>query len=197
MNQNSNIKKIVIIIITLVLIVSAFVWYLSHSISIKSIQLTSPNNYAMEEEVNVSLDKKAAVYVEYWKDSSQAKYRTKLSEKGLNHSLILLLLEPNTSYHYRVIIDRLINISSEIFTFHTREQSPWLVHNWVKEENPHDASTLADGMVMLCNARLPGYIAMIDGKGAIRWYWQIDDIGVRARNNYAPGHFACHAYVRP
>lgn len=33
---------------------------------------------------------------------------------------------------------------------------------------------------MLCNARLPGYIAMVDGRGAVRWYWQIDDIGVRA-----------------
>ena len=180
MKQNGVVKKIVVIAIILILIGSGFTWYIYNSISIKSIQLSSPNNYAMEEEVNVALDKEASIYVEYWRDSSQDKYRTVLSEEGLNHAIILLLLTPNTTYHYRVIVDKWIDIPSEVFTFHTREQSPWLVHNWVKEENPHDARTLAGGMVMLCNARLPGYIAMVDGKGAIRWYWQTDDIGVRA-----------------
>lgn len=43
----------------------------------------------------------------------------------------------------------------------------------------HDASSLG-GLVMLCFGRTPGYVTMVDGKGAIRWYWQIDDIGVRA-----------------
>lgn len=180
MNQYPLAKRIILIIIALILIGCGFTWYMYRSISIHSIQLSSPNNYAMEEEVNVTLDKPASVFVEYWKDSSLQKYRTGFSRKGLNHPLVLLLLEPNTTYHYRVVVNRLIDIPSETFSFRTREQSPWLVHNWIKEENPHDAGALADGMVMLCNARLPGYIAMVDGKGAIRWYYQIDDIGVRA-----------------
>ncbi len=90
------------------------------------------------------------------------------------------MLEPDVTYKYEVIIDGLVDVSSKELSFHTRKQSPWLIHNWVKEENPHDAASLGNGLVMLCNARLPGYIAMVDGKGAIRWYWQTDDIGVRA-----------------
>jgi hypothetical protein len=134
----------------------------------------------MEEAINVVLDKQESIFINYWKEGSTEKFRTIKTPKGLEHSVRLLLLEPNTTYHYQVVVDRLVDVSSKIFSFHTRKQSPWLLHNWVKEENPHDAGSLANGLVMLCNARLPGYIAMVDGRGAIRWYWQVDDIGVRA-----------------
>ena len=33
---------------------------------------------------------------------------------------------------------------------------------------------------MICYARMPGYIALVDKKGNICWQWQVDDIGVRA-----------------
>lgn len=173
-------KKILILIVCLIVIVSVVFIYLNHSVSITSIELSSPGNIAMNEAVKVDLDKEEQVYVRYWKEGSSEKLRTPISPKAREHDIRLLLLEPDVTYHFQVIIDKLINISSKEMTFHTRKQSPWLVHNWVKEELPHDASSLDGGMVMLCNARLPGYIAMVDGKGAVRWYWQIDDIGVRA-----------------
>ncbi len=181
MNQKKIIlKRTLLILIFLVAAGAGFAWYLYNSVSIKSIELTSPNNSATIENVKVVLDKEEPVFIKYRKQGSNEKFRTIKTKKGLTHSIKLLLLETNTTYNYQVIIDRVINIPSEIFSFHTRKQSPWLIHNWVKEENPHDANSLGNGMVMLCNARLPGYIAMIDGKGAIRWYWQVDDIGVRA-----------------
>lgn len=180
MKKKNTLKKILLIaFITLAAGISIVV-YSYNTVSIKSIQLSSPDNYAFQEQVDVSLDKKEPVFIKYWKEGSDEKFKTTVSPEALNHSIRLLLLETNSTYHYQVIVDRIINVPSKVFSFHTRKQSPWLVHNWVKDERPHDAGALGNGLVMLCNARLPGYIAMIDGKGAVRWYWQTDDIGVRA-----------------
>jgi arylsulfate sulfotransferase len=180
MKRNVILKRLLVLFVLLGIATTGIAWYLYSSISIRGIQLSSPNNYAMEEAINVVLDKQESIFINYWKEGSTEKFRTIKTPKGLEHSVRLLLLEPNTTYHYQVVVDRLVDVSSKIFSFHTRKQSPWLLHNWVKEENPHDAGSLANGLVMLCNARLPGYIAMVDGRGAIRWYWQVDDIGVRA-----------------
>ena len=180
MKRKSGFKYSLIIITLLVLTGLSSYWYLSNTISIKSIQLSSPDNYAFQEEIKVELDKPAPVFIKYWKQGSSEKYKTIKTGKDFSHSIRLLLLETNSTYNYQVIVDRFFYIQSKVFSFRTREQSPWLKHDWIKEEQPHDAKSLGNGMVMLCNARLPGYIAMIDGKGSIRWYWQIDDIGVRA-----------------
>lgn len=147
--------------------------------AIESVKLSSPGNLAMFEQVDIVLAKPVSLYINYWEDGKKEKFSTTKSADAKNHSIKLLLLKPNTTYHYEIVIDRFINVKSKIMTFKTMEQAPWLKHNWVKPENPHDASSLAKGMVMICSARLPGYIAMVDGEGVIRWYWQIDDIGVR------------------
>lgn len=172
--------RISVISIAVVLLGFGFYRYYTHSVGIKSIELQSPDNYAFEEDIVVTLDKAAPVMIQYWKDGSPEKFRTIISPEGLKHTLHLLILETNTTYKYQVVIKRMFNVYSKVLTFHTREQSSWLQHNWVGQEKPHDAASLGNGLVMICNARLPGYIAMVDGKGAIRWYWQVDDIGVRA-----------------
>jgi len=154
--------------------------YYAHSISIDSIQLRSPNNSAVQEDIIVELNKEASVEVIYWKDGSSEKFRTIKTKKGLSHTINLLLLETSTTYKYQIVINRLINVYSNIYSFQTRKQSPWLERKWVDKERILDANALDNGLVLLCNARLPGYMAMIDGKGSVRWYWQIDDIGVRA-----------------
>lgn len=180
MMKRKFLKLFLFIFIPVVLAASGIIVYLYNSVSIKSIQLSSPDNYAMNEEVSVDLNKEESIFIKYWKEGSSEKFRTQKTGKAFRHSIKLLLLEADVTYKYEVIIDGLVDVSSKELSFHTRKQSPWLIHNWVKEENPHDAASLGNGLVMLCNARLPGYIAMVDGKGAIRWYWQTDDIGVRA-----------------
>ncbi|MFT3749483.1 MAG: aryl-sulfate sulfotransferase [Agriterribacter sp.] len=172
-------RKRIKLVAGIIAIVAIVLFYINRSVSITSIELSSPGNVAMNEAIKIILDKEEKVYVRYWKDSSSEKLRTPLTEKAKEHDIRLLLLEPNTIYHFQVIVDKFFDVSSKEMTFHTREQSPWLVHQWVRQDQPHDTAALGNGMVMLCNARLPGYIAMVDGRGAVRWYWQIDDIGVR------------------
>lgn len=171
---------LVSLVIIILLIAGGAIWYNARNITIKSITLTSPYNSALLEDVNVVLDKPASIYVRYWKKGGTQKQRTPATEKALSHTIHLVLLEPNTTYEYEVVVNHLMEITSETASFQTRPQSPWLVHNWIKDYKPHEAKALGDGLVMLCYAGRPGYIALVDGTGAIRWYWQVDDIGVRA-----------------
>ncbi len=180
MKNKATVLKISIVSIVVILLGFVAYWYYANSITIKSIQLQSPNNYAFQEDIVVDLDKEASIEVRYWKDGAPEKFRTIKTPKALHHTVNLLLLETNSTYKFQVVIKRLLNVYSEVLSFKTRKQSSWLEHNWVNPEKPQDENSLAGGLVLLCNARLPGYMAMVDEKGAIRWYWQVDDIGVRA-----------------
>ncbi|MCY1721808.1 aryl-sulfate sulfotransferase [Prolixibacteraceae bacterium Z1-6] len=163
----------------LTLIIGLFVFY-PQTIAIKNIQLTSPHNYAFQEEINVELDKPASIYIRYWQKGSLNKFRTQKTKISTNHKVNLLLLETGATYEYQIVIDRFVNSKSKILSFKTRAQSPWLDFNWVQENKPHDAKAFGDGLIMLCYARMPGYIALVNAKGDICWHWQVDDIGVRA-----------------
>jgi hypothetical protein len=179
MSLNKN-KTFIIITSSIAFVFIGILWYLSSNIKIKEIQLTSPNNYAFQELVDIKLNKPANVYINYWKKGSSTKFITTETAKNTHHSINLLLLKTNTTYEYQVIIDKLIDSKSKVYSFHTREQSPWLRFSWVKTELPHSSQAFGDGLIMLCYARTPGYIAMVNSKGDICWYWQVDDIGVRA-----------------
>ena len=180
MIKNKALLLISGISIAIVLLGLGFYSFYAHSITIKSIKLQSPNNYAFQEDILVDLDKAASIEVKYWKDGSPEKFRSIETSEGLSHTVHLLLLETNTTYKYQVVIKRLFKVYSKVLSFQTRKQSSWLERNWVSREQPHDSASLDNGLVLLCNARLPGYMAMVDGTGTIRWYWQVDDIGVRA-----------------
>ena len=172
-------KRLIIIIgILIVCIVGGFYW--SEQNVLKEIVLTSPHNTAMHNKVEVSLEKPAPVYIEYTEEKTGKTYRTETSPSDTLHSLDLLLLKANTDYTYRVVIDNFFKQKSKQLTFKTREQSPWLVNRWFNEKHPHDSSALGDGMILVCFGRLPGYMALIDNEGQVRWYWQVDDVGVRA-----------------
>lgn len=179
MHKKVMLQRIWIGLLIIILAAGGIWWNSNKSITIKSIELSSPNNYAFQEAIDIELDKPASLFIRYWKEGSQDKYHTIKTIRKDNHAINLLLLETGATYNYQVVIDRFIDVSSKVFSFQTRKQSPWLEHNWINENKPHDAKALGDGLILMCGARLPGYIAMVDGKGAIRWYWQADDIGVR------------------
>lgn len=156
-------------------------WWTSYSrVEILSIKLTSPNNSALLEDIEVKLNTRLPIYVVYWADSGGTKFRTPVTKPAKAHLVHLVLLKPNTTYHYKIVIDKLFDRPSATASFHTRKLGAWMVLDWVKEDKPHDATPLAGGLVMLCNGGKPGFIAMVDGGGNIRWYWQTDSLGVRA-----------------
>ena len=168
-----------IVLFVLIIAGGGLWWYIYKRITIESITLTSPHNYAFQEEIALGLNRPASVFIRYWKEGSPDILRTNKTSKLDSHTIHLLLLDTDATYKYEVVIDGIIDISSKIFSFQTRKQSPWLEHNWIKDDKPHDASALGDGLILLCGSRVPGYVRMVDGEGNIRWNWQVDDIGVR------------------
>lgn len=180
MNQKRTYWKSVVFIAVIILAAVAVVWYSSRNISITNVLLSSPNNNAFQEQIAIELDKPAALSVKYWSEDSSGKFQTVKSPKGLKHEVQLLLLETNKTYNYQIVIDRLIDVKSSVLSFKTREQSPWLDFNWVNNGAPFDKSAFGDGLLMICYARMPGFVAMVDADSKVKWHWQVDDIGVRA-----------------
>ena len=188
-------KKILVLISLLLLTALGFGYYYLNRNTIKRITLTSPHNTAMYNRVEVALAKPAPVYIIYKEKSTGETYKTRTAPADTLVQLDLLLLKANTEYTYRIVIDDLFKEESKELSFKTREQSPWLINRWLSKEKPHDASALGNGYVLVCFGRIPGYMALIDGEGEVRWYWQIADIGVRAASITPRGTFL--AMLRP
>ncbi|MDM1295198.1 aryl-sulfate sulfotransferase [Sphingobacterium sp. N143] len=169
------------IVALIVIVVAAFAGYhyYANQVEIETIQLTSPNNLPLNADIQVRLNRAEEAYVEYWKEGGTEVQKTTLSTADTQHTFHLLTLEPNSSYKFRVIIDRIVPIKSREQSFKTRPQSPWMLHDWIKPDHPHDEKALGNGLVLLCYRGYPGYMAMVDGKGTIRWYWQDEKLGVR------------------
>lgn len=190
-------KRLIILLLLLAAAAGCLTWFLwsADRNELKAVILTSPRNTAMYNRVEVSLAQPAPVYVEYTEKATGKTWRTRTSPADTLHHLDLLLLKANTEYTYRVIIDQFPKATSKELSFTTRQQSPWLVNHWYNEERPHDGSALGDGFILLCFGRLPGYMMLIDNQGEVRWYWQVDDIGVRAASLTPRGTFL--ALLRP
>ena len=84
------------LIFFLIILVAGLAYYFSNRVSIDSIELTSPENLAMNESVKVVLNKDESIFIRYWKDSSSEKFNSPLTPKAKAHDIRLLLLEPGT-----------------------------------------------------------------------------------------------------
>ena len=91
----------------------------------------------MHNLVTISLKKPAPLYIEYTEKVSGKKFRTVTSPAAVLHHIHLLLLKANTEYTYRIIIANLYRQKSELLSFKTRPQSPWLENHWFNEKHPH------------------------------------------------------------
>ncbi|MDR0429264.1 MAG: arylsulfotransferase family protein [Tannerellaceae bacterium] len=174
-------RPLILVIIFVVLIVLASLYYMFVlKNTILNVTLTSPRNTATYNAIDIVLQKPASVHIDYIEVKTGNRYRTSSTVKGLEHHLDLLVLKANTEYSFQIVLEGTISQKSKILSFKTREQSPWLQERKRIDSVASDSTALDNGMVMVCYARTPGYIAMIDAYGEIRWYWQVDDIGVRA-----------------
>ena len=147
MNKKNLPGYIWALFIIVVLIGISFWWY-SKNVTIESITITSPHNYAFQEEVKIDLDKPASIYIRYWKDGSQNIYRTIKTTKKESHIVPLLLLETGTTYKYQVVINRFINISSKIFSFHQGKSFEILsIHSSISS---NEKTSERDSFFLLC-----------------------------------------------
>lgn len=167
----------VVIVLTLISTICVGI-YMFKRPDLKSITLASLYDRATGETISITTSRPASLFIEFWKEGDESRYRTISTDKDTIHSFTLPLLDANSLYSYIVRADGVVPYSSAEFQFTTREESPWLKRDWVRSESLSD-SLLGDGLIMMCHSRVPGNISLVDAKGTIRWHWQVKDIGVR------------------
>lgn len=70
---------------------------------IKDIHIGLHNNNQLRIQIDVTTVKDAEVYAEYWPDSAKNEKLTSLtSKKGLQHSLVLTNILPDTKYDFQL-----------------------------------------------------------------------------------------------
>jgi hypothetical protein len=174
--------KVKVSILIVVLVAGGFTIYHENKIGIENLTLHSSRRPSMEKKISVVLNKKAPIAIEYWVKGSKKHLETKFSGNKIKHQFKLTFLYPDTTYNYRIVIDRLFDKRSVVKSFKTAKQPPWLDFNWLNREKTRDTKVLEGGMVMAYTRDKPGSIMMIDSRGRVRWYWQADSEGVKVAN---------------
>lgn len=150
---------------------------------IESISLSAPDKNTLKVRMDVKTMGVAAVRVEYWqkKDSLQ-KYTTLISEPGKDHALVLTNLKPKTDYQYRVISKKdEKELISKVYDFQTSGYPMW-VQDFFQVVAPDSTvvpTEFKKGFVLISRRETPGIIFLLDHKGNIRWYHQVNGTGFK------------------
>jgi hypothetical protein len=177
-------KKYYLLVSAIIVIIGGFLIYQVNSITIEKLTLLSSQHPSMETKISVVLNKKTPMSIEYWVEGSKKHYKKHLFQEKVKHQFRLLFLQPDTTYKYKIVLNRFFGKrSSVVKSFRTARQPPWLSFGWLnRKEAHHTAKALAGGMVMAYTRKIPGSIMMIDANGAVRWNWQADSNSVKVAN---------------
>lgn len=173
-------SKILVLTASAVVLLIALAYYFQPTIN--SIQVSSPHNNILRAEVNVELDKATNIHIKYQAVNDSVTYRSLITEKKKNHSITLLDLKPDTEYSFQVInTGRVLNKTSNTYTFKTAKLPLWLEDYLIPTENyTPDPTPLDGGFVHLYKRKTPGTFVLFDGDWNLRWYHQINGTGIKA-----------------
>jgi arylsulfate sulfotransferase len=137
-------------------------------------QLTFYNNNVLLPHIQFTTSDSATVYIEYWPVNHPDKRQKAKSNKGINHSVILINVKPVTPYSYRITREN--GQSSQEFYFKT-DSVPDEVLGIRKDKID---TTLFDGYILLHRFFRQGADVLIDRDGDIVWYHLYDTAVRRA-----------------
>jgi len=148
--------------------------------AVKEIHIGRHHNNALQIEVDASTADSAEAYVRYWPDSAgeAASLASTVSPKGLEHKMVLLNLVPGTKYSYQVVAG---GVATKALKF----ESP-VLPMWLQEQFKYSSDSLAlvpqvfkEGFMLLNKRETPGVDYIVDYKGRIRWYHEVDGTGFK------------------
>uniref|UniRef100_UPI0032166758 aryl-sulfate sulfotransferase n=1 Tax=uncultured Draconibacterium sp. TaxID=1573823 RepID=UPI0032166758 len=154
--------------------------------------LVTDDNNKLRNNVEIKLKRDAAVQIEYWKtDDASTLLKTALTEPLNNHSVKLVLLEPNSDYNFRILVKQDNNdpIISTDFTFKTRS----LPENLSKfEAKIPDSEYKFKGYIHVATKWTNSYLYLLNSNGTIVWYESVDDKAI-INSSFDPVHntFQC------
>jgi arylsulfate sulfotransferase len=151
---------------------------------VTEINIGMHHDNVLQVQIDVTTNGSCKAYAEYWPDSlgEKAKMRSVISEKGRQHALVLTNIIADTRYRFHVVTeDGKGNTVGKTYDFRSRSFPVWLVDQF-KYSCP-DESLLPPGFkegFMLMNKReTPGFLYIVDVKGRLRWYHNIDGKGFK------------------
>ncbi|WP_158267064.1 aryl-sulfate sulfotransferase [Chitinophaga niastensis] len=151
--------------------------------NITEIRLTSPGQNALKVRADIQCTDTVDAAVEYWqKGHEQQRYTTPLSKHRLSHSIILTNLLPTQSYEYRVLTGHGNDLSkSKVYSFNTSDFPMWMkdMFSVICPDSSVLPASFKKGYVMVSRREDPGVLVLINAKGNIVWYHQVQGTGFK------------------
>lgn len=141
------------------------------------------NNNELKIQLDVTIDKPADIYAEYWreKDSSK-KWSSPIAGNTTNGRLIICNIAPETNYAYRVIAkNKNASTVSKVYSFKTNAL-PMFLQDQFKADTLKSLKTppeFSNGLMLINKRYAPGVAYLVDRKGVIRWYHMVGELGFK------------------
>ena len=150
---------------------------------ITDISFSSPGGNAMKVEAIVRTTEPMDSYIEYWQKGNESQvFRTPVSAHLREHSIIMTNLQPQQAYGCRIITAKdKCESRSKDYDFKTPPLPVW-IHDYFKVICPDSSvvpAVFKDGYMLVYKRETPGIAFIIDSRGAIIWYHQVNGTGFK------------------
>ena len=149
---------------------------------ITNINIGTHGNNELKIQIDVTTSDQLQVYAEYWTDKIKNKISTPISKNGINHSLVLCNILPETTYNYQLVtVDGQEKKTSKVYTFKSRKLPEWLQGIFKASfENPNLLpENFKKGFMLMGKRETPGVAYIVDYKGNLRWYHTVEGTGFK------------------
>lgn len=152
-------------------------------VAVEELHIGLHNNNELKVQIDAQTNVDAAVYAEYWPDSSAAtRFTSPVSKGGTAHALVLLNILPQTPYSFQVVTTRNgVKNKSNTYHFTSRGLPLWLQEQFnasypLPQLLPQN---FKDGFMLLNKRETPGVAYIVDYKGRLRWYHMVAGTGFK------------------
>ena len=151
---------------------------------IKEIKIGEHNNNILKIEIDVTTNARAAVFVEYWRDSIGIKEKilSPVSATGLSHVLVLTNIIPQTNYSFDIVtVQDGDTTTSKLYTFTSRALPIWLQDQFKYSSTNEKLlpQIFKEGFMLLNKRETPGIAYIVNYKGELKWYHTVDGTGFK------------------
>jgi arylsulfate sulfotransferase len=151
---------------------------------ISAIHIGTHSNNELKIQIDVTTSTDATVYAEYWPDAigSKGKITSPISKNGVDHSLVLYNISPETKYTFQLITTQgAVKKTSKTYAFQSRKLPEWLQKQF--KASYTNAALLPkefkEGFMLMSKRETPGVAYIIDYKGNLRWYHMVAGTGFK------------------
>lgn len=150
---------------------------------ITDIGLSSPASNALKVQATVHTTDTLAMRIEYWLKGKESQlFTTTVSAHSLDHRLVLTNLRPEQQYGYRVVTTKNnCEARSKDYDFKTSGFPIWIKDFFtpIYPDSSVVPAVFKQGYLLIYRRETPGILFIIDHKGGIVWYHQVNGTGFK------------------